>query len=108
MRLLRKITKSILATVQRIRRIGKDENFLLAIDKVDGIVAKILSVIMVIVIMVAILDLAFFLTKTLQDTPFGELDRTAFKAFGLFLNVLIALEILENITAYLRKHVVQV
>ncbi|MEL6816626.1 MAG: phosphate-starvation-inducible PsiE family protein, partial [Cyanobacteria bacterium J06598_3] len=28
--------------------------------------------------------------------------------FGLFLSVLIALEILENITAYLRKHVVQV
>lgn len=28
--------------------------------------------------------------------------------FGLFLNILIALELLENITAYLRKHVVQV
>ncbi|MEL6764085.1 MAG: phosphate-starvation-inducible PsiE family protein, partial [Cyanobacteria bacterium J06607_6] len=28
--------------------------------------------------------------------------------FGLFLSVLIALEILENITAYIRKHVVQV
>ena len=26
----------------------------------------------------------------------------------MFLNILIALEILENITAYLRKHVVQV
>jgi len=26
----------------------------------------------------------------------------------LFLNVLIALEILENITAYLRKHIIQV
>ncbi|MDZ4784505.1 MAG: phosphate-starvation-inducible PsiE family protein, partial [bacterium] len=27
--------------------------------------------------------------------------------FGLFLNILIALEILENITAYLRNHVIQ-
>ncbi len=31
-----------------------------------------------------------------------------FVIFGLFLNVLIALEILENITAYLKKHVIQV
>jgi uncharacterized membrane protein (DUF373 family) len=28
--------------------------------------------------------------------------------FGLFLNILIALELLENITAYLKKHIVQV
>ena len=27
--------------------------------------------------------------------------------FGLFLNILIALELLENITAYLKRHVVQ-
>jgi uncharacterized membrane protein (DUF373 family) len=36
------------------------------------------------------------------------LHQVLFTIFGLFLNVLIALEILENITAYLRKHVVQV
>ncbi|PAX58416.1 phosphate-starvation-inducible PsiE family protein, partial [Brunnivagina elsteri] len=34
--------------------------------------------------------------------------KTLFKIFGLFLNVLIALEILENITGYLKKHVLQV
>ncbi|MEL6320166.1 MAG: phosphate-starvation-inducible PsiE family protein, partial [Cyanobacteria bacterium J06626_14] len=31
-----------------------------------------------------------------------------FELFGLFLNILIALEVLENITAYLKRHVVQV
>jgi Phosphate-starvation-inducible E. len=36
------------------------------------------------------------------------LKDTLFVIFGLFLNVLIALEILENITAYLKKHVIQV
>ncbi len=39
------------------------------------------------------------------DIFFG---RTLLDIFGLFLSVLIALEILENITAYLKKHVVQV
>jgi uncharacterized membrane protein (DUF373 family) len=29
------------------------------------------------------------------------------KIFGLFLNVLIALELMENVTAYLRQHAIQ-
>jgi uncharacterized membrane protein (DUF373 family) len=42
-------------------------------------------------------------------TPdFGQFSVSLFKIFGLFLNVLIALELLENITAYLKKHVIQV
>jgi uncharacterized membrane protein (DUF373 family) len=36
------------------------------------------------------------------------LGRTLINIFGLFLNVLIALELLENLTAYQKKHVVQV
>ena len=47
----------------------------------------------------------------LRKCFFSEKDhfsQTLFKIFGLFLNVLIALEILENITAYLKKHVLQV
>jgi uncharacterized membrane protein (DUF373 family) len=40
--------------------------------------------------------------------PVEKWGRSLFTIFGLFLNVLIALEILENITAYLKKHVIQV
>ncbi len=36
------------------------------------------------------------------------MGRTLINIFGLFLNVLIALELLENLTAYQKKHVVQV
>ena len=95
--------------LKQLRKLGKDENFFLAIKRVDGIVARVLSILMVVVIAVAIIDLSFFLVKELQEQPLGGLNKTAvISAFGLFLNVLIALEILENITAYLRKHVVQV
>jgi len=38
----------------------------------------------------------------------GEFNEVLYTIFGLFLNVLIALEILENITAYLRKNVIHV
>jgi uncharacterized membrane protein (DUF373 family) len=38
----------------------------------------------------------------------GFFNKTLIEIFGLFLNILIALELLENITAYLKKHIVQV
>ena len=87
---------------------GRDENFLNLIKKIENLVSKALSVAMVIVIIVAVCDLGIVLAKQLFTPPYGFLGRTLIEIFGLFLNVLIALEILENITAYLRKHVVQV
>jgi uncharacterized membrane protein (DUF373 family) len=63
---------------------------------------------MVIVILVAIVDLGTYIVKEVFTTPYGAINTTLFKVFGLFLNILIALEILENITAYLKRHVFQV
>lgn len=86
----------------------KDEKFMHFIENIEVLVSKILSLLMVLVILAALGDLVVFLTKELFTTPYGKFNTTLFKIFGLFLNILIALEILENITAYLRKHVVQV
>jgi uncharacterized membrane protein (DUF373 family) len=85
-----------------------DEKFLHHIESIEVVVSKVLSLAMVVVILVAIFDLGILLIKELFSTPYGEINKTLFKIFGLFLNILIALEILENITAYLKKHVVQV
>ncbi|MEQ9359338.1 phosphate-starvation-inducible PsiE family protein [Coleofasciculus sp. F4-SAH-05] len=85
-----------------------DNSFLSAIEQVEGIVSKILSIVMIAVILVAMFDLIIVLSQQLLVEPFGFFNENLFEIFGLFLNVLIALEILENITAYLRKHVVQV
>lgn len=86
----------------------KDENFMHIIENVEVIVSKVLSIFMVIVILVAIGDLGVFIFKELFTAPYAKFNTTLYKIFGLFLNILIALEILENITAYLRKHVFQV
>lgn len=86
----------------------KDENFLSLIKQVENLVAKTLSVAMVFVILFAIVDLVIFLAQYLSFSPSSFFNKTLSEIFGLFLNVLIALEILENITAYLRKHIVQV
>jgi uncharacterized membrane protein (DUF373 family) len=63
---------------------------------------------MVALIIVGCFHLIFYLGKELlfdQELIFKD---TLFELFGLFLNILIALELLENISAYLRKHIIQV
>ncbi|MGD1906782.1 MAG: phosphate-starvation-inducible PsiE family protein [Leptolyngbyaceae cyanobacterium] len=83
--------------------------FLMRLRQVEGIVARILSIAMVIVIIVTVFDLGIVLFRSLtQLDTYGFFKTTLTEIFGLFLSVLIALEILENITAYIRKHVVQV
>jgi len=98
---MKKLLKNILGATN-------DDKFMHIIENIEVIVSKFLSVLMVIVILSAIGDLGVFLIRELFNTPYGRFNTTLFKIFGLFLNILIALEILENITAYLRKHVFQV
>jgi uncharacterized membrane protein (DUF373 family) len=86
----------------------KDENFLSLIHTVENIVSKILSLALLFVILISIVDLLVLLGKDLLQEPIGFFDKGLIDIFGLFLNILIALELLENITAYLRKHIVQV
>ena len=86
-----------------------DEGFLRNLGRFEGFISKVLSIAMVLVVMVVIVDLGIYLTEALLDPdPYNFLGKTLLDIFGLFLSVLIALEILENITAYLKKHVVQV
>jgi uncharacterized membrane protein (DUF373 family) len=90
----------------------EDEKFLEAIEQVEGIVSKLLSIGMIFVTFIAIAHLSYALIEklliTIERPSNDSFNTTLFELFGLFLNVLIALEILENITAYLRKHVIQV
>jgi uncharacterized membrane protein (DUF373 family) len=86
-----------------------DQLFLGFLSKIESIVSKALSLAMVLVILVTVWDLFVFLFQTIREDiqdP-GHLTEQLIAIFGLFLNILIALEVLENITAYLRNHVVQ-
>ncbi|WOD40426.1 phosphate-starvation-inducible PsiE family protein [Nodosilinea sp. E11] len=87
----------------------KNETFLLRLHQFEGNISKLLSLGMVVVILAIVFDLAVVLVQAIfTSSPGMFLGQTVIDIFGLFLTVLIALEILENITAYLQKHVVQV
>ena len=87
----------------------EDAVFLKRLGQIEGIVSKVLSIAMIVVILVTVIDLGIVLYRSLLITDSsGFFKTTLTEIFGLFLSVLIALEILENITAYIRRHVVQV
>lgn len=94
--------------IKLIREALSDNNFVRFVQDIEVLVSKILSLFMVLVILVAVGDLGILLTEELFVTDYGKFNTALYKIFGLFLNILIALEILENITAYLRKHIFQV
>lgn len=85
-----------------------DESFLKGIHAIENLVSKVLSLALVCVILVSLVDLIIFLSRDIFSEPTGFFNKTLIELFGMFLNILIALELLENITAYLKKHVVQV
>ncbi|MBW4694025.1 MAG: phosphate-starvation-inducible PsiE family protein [Lyngbya sp. HA4199-MV5] len=85
-----------------------DDSFLRSLRGFEGLVSKVLSIAMVFVIVLSVWELVTFLVTDAFRPPYGQFGTTLFAIFGLFLNVLIALEILENITAYLKNHVIQV
>lgn len=86
-----------------------NETFLKRLHQFEGSISKLLSLAMIGVILAIVVDLAIVLIRTIFITSPGTfVGQTVLDIFGLFLSVLIALEILENLTAYIRKHVVQV
>ena len=87
---------------------SNDEAFLSYVKLVEILVSKVLSIAMLVVLLVSIVDLIVFLFQEIFSEPYGFFTVTLFEVFGVFLNILVALEVLENITAYLRRHVVQV
>lgn len=93
---------------KKLASAGGDESFLGSAHWLERLTAKVLILVLSIVILVSLIDLVILLVKDLSTNPTGFFNRTLIDIFGLFLNILIALELLENITAYLKKHVVQV
>jgi len=94
--------------IKRFLEVSSDKSFIHLIEIIEVIVSKLLSLLMVIVIFATLFDLAIFIFWEILSPEKGRFSQTLFQTFGLFLNVLIALEILENITGYLKKHVLQV
>ncbi|XGB41194.1 MAG: phosphate-starvation-inducible PsiE family protein [Nodosilinea sp. LVE1205-7] len=95
--------------IKRLLEQFQDPIFIHRLDQFEGTISKVLSLGMIGVILAMVVDLALVVTKTIFTTrPEDFLGQPVIEIFGLFLGILIALEILENITAYIKTHVVEV
>ena len=96
--------------VNQPHKLGKV--FLEFVDGGERIVARLLTLITAVVIVAALLQLIAVAwrtcrcSKATRATPGWGM--TSSRVLGDLLTVLIALEVLQNITSYLRRHVVQI
>ena len=84
-------------------------SFLTIVDSGEREVARLLTLITGVVILAALVQLVMSLgSKLLTGSEATWLGDDLIKVLGDLLTVLIALEVLQNITSYLRRHVVQI
>ena len=83
-------------------------SFLKVVDSAEQQVAKVLTVITAVVIVAALVQLILRVSLNLISPQSANwLGDGLIKVLGDLLTVLIALEVLQNVTSYLRRHVVQ-
>jgi uncharacterized membrane protein (DUF373 family) len=92
----------------RLLRIFQDKPFLHLIDRGERLVAKLLAVMLFLVLVVAALKFSVELLFQLVDPSVRWEGEGLIAVLGDLLNLLIAIEVLQNITSYLRRHVVQI
>lgn len=85
-----------------------DKGFLRGVDRVEQVIAKLLGVLLVLLIVLASVELLRQLAMALIQRQTVWQGDALIVYFGELLNILIALELLQNITAYLKRHAVQI
>ena len=85
-----------------------DFSFLLAITTFERALAKVLSIVLTAVLVVSALQLLIFLGSDLLDMSVNWTGEGLIRLLDQVLVILIALEVLQNLTAYMREHVVQI
>jgi uncharacterized membrane protein (DUF373 family) len=86
-----------------------DDGLLRLLRQFIRLAVKMLAALMALVIFFGVIDVVYILFLRLTDEPRFLLDITDILAtFGAFMAVLIAIEIFENITVYLRDDVIHV
>ncbi len=85
-----------------------DATYLRFIDRGEQQLAKLLGLVLLVVMAAATLQLIWVVAWSVVTPSTPWLASRLTKVLGDLLNLLIAVEVLQNITSYLRRHVVQI
>ena len=79
------------------------------LDRFKKVVLVVITVMMAVVLLAAVVDLAVILVKNLYSPPILILDiNELLGLFGLFLLVLIGIELFETMEIYIKENVIHV
>lgn len=92
----------------RLARLFDDVNYLRWVDRGEQQLAKLLGLALLLVMAAATVQLLGTVLWSVADPGTPWLAGQLIKVLGDLLNLLIAVEVLQNITSYLRRHVVQI
>lgn len=85
-----------------------DRRYLALADATERWIAKLLGIVLLVVMAMATVQLLVQVVWALVDPQTPWLGERLTVVLGDLLNILIAVEVLQNITSYLRRHVVQI
>jgi len=85
-----------------------DGNFLQLVGGFERALAKVLSAALTVVVVVATVQLLLLLGEDLLDLQVNWTGDGLIRLLDEILVILIALEVLQNLTAYLREHTIQI
>ena len=94
--------------MNRLRRIFQDSGYLRLIDRSEQGLTKVLGLVLLVVMAAATVQLIVSVGLALVNPGTPWLSSTLNTVLGDLLTLLIALEVLPNITSSLRHHVVQI
>jgi len=94
--------------IKKLRRLWQDATYLELIDRSEQSLAKLLGLVLLVVLVAGTVQLTIGVTAAVfqPDTPWLSSKINA--VLGDLLTLLIAVEVLQNVTSYLRRHVVQI
>ena len=94
--------------IRKLRRLWQDATYLELIDRSEQSLAKLLGLVLLVVLVAGTVQLTIGVTAAVlqPDTPWLSSKINA--VLGDLLTLLIAVEVLQNVTSYLRRHVVQI
>ena len=94
--------------IRKLRRLWQDATYLELIDRSEQSLAKLLGLVLLVVLVAGTVQLTIGVAAAVlqPDTPWLGSKMNA--VLGDLLTLLIAVEVLQNVTSYLRRQVVQI
>jgi len=85
-----------------------DSRYLALVDGAERWIAKLLGLVLLVVMVIASVQLVGLVIWAIANPQTDWVEDKLIRVLGDLLNLLIAVEVLQNITSYLRRNVVQI